>query len=196
MTLTKADLIQKVYQTHNLTKVEAALIVEAFLKISKGCLERGEDLLVSGFGKFKVKRKNSRRGRNPQTGAELILFDGELTPAQNRNLEELCGVRVLDRTALILDIFARRARSREGKIQVELAQLQYLLPRLAGKGIELSRLGGGVGTRGPGEQKLEVDRRRIREKIFRLKKDLNDITAQRGARRNFNQRCRHTSESL
>jgi GTP-binding protein HflX len=92
-------------------------------------------------------------------GAGLVIFDRELSAAQARNLESVTGVRIIDRTQLILDIFARRARTREGKLQVELAQLNYLLPRLVGRGTELSRLGGGIGTRGPGETKLEVDRK-------------------------------------
>src|SRR5690606_25216169 len=92
--------------------------------------------------------------------ADLVVFDDELTPAQARNLETLTGVRVSDRTQLILDIFAQRARTKEGKLQVELAQLTYLLPRLVGAGQVMSRLGGGIGTRGPGETKLETDRRR------------------------------------
>ena len=94
-----------------------------------------------------------------------MVFDDELSPAQQRNVEAAVGRKTLDRTQLILDIFARRARTREGRLQVELAQLDYLLPRLAGKGVLLSRLGGGIGTRGPGETKLETDRRRIRQRI-------------------------------
>ena len=100
-----------------------------------------------------------------QEDVDLCVFDDELTPAQQRNLELAIGVRVIDRTGLILDIFAQRARSNEGKLQVELAQLKYTLPRLSGKGLILSRLGGGIGTRGPGETKLEIDRRRIRDRI-------------------------------
>ena len=114
---------------------------------------------------------------------DLVIFNNELTGTQHKNLENVLGVKVIDRTQLILDIFARRARSPEGKAQVELAQLEYLLPRLSGRGTELSRLGGGIGTRGPGEQKLEEDRRRIREKISRLKKDLEDIVTRRQALR-------------
>jgi len=114
-----------------------------------------------------------------ELGADLVIFDDDLTPSQQRNLEEIMEVKVLDRTQLILDIFAQRARSSEGKIQVELAQLTYLLPRLRGKGIILSRLGGGIGTRGPGETKLEVDRRRIKERIGRLKEKLKEIEQQR-----------------
>jgi len=111
--------------------------------------------------------------------ADLVIFDDELSPVQHRNLEDALQVKVLDRTELILDIFAQRARSKEGKLQVELAQLQYLLPRLAGKGHELSRLGGGIGTRGPGETKLEADRRRIRQRISALRRELEDVIAQR-----------------
>jgi GTP-binding protein HflX len=111
--------------------------------------------------------------------ANLIIFDDDLTPSQQRNLEERIGVKIVDRAQLILDIFARRAKSAAGKLQVELAQLSYLLPRLVGKGIILSRLGGGIGTRGPGETKLEVDRRRIKEKIINLKGKLKQIEQQR-----------------
>ena len=100
-----------------------------------------------------------------QENIDLCIFDDELSPAQQRNIESVMGIRILDRTALILDIFAQRARTNEGKLQVELAQLQYTLPRIMGKGLMLSRLGGGIGTRGPGETKLEVDRRRIRDRI-------------------------------
>ena len=100
-----------------------------------------------------------------ETAADLVIVDNELTPAQLRQIEEAVDRKVVDRTQLILDIFARRARTREGKLQVELAQLKYLLPRLVGAGDALSRLGGGIGTRGPGETKLETDRRRIRTRI-------------------------------
>jgi GTPase len=115
-----------------------------------------------------------------EAAAQLIVVDNELTPAQTRNLEELCGRRVIDRTALILDIFASRARTREGQLQVELAQLQYRLPRLAGSSAALSRLGGGIGTRGPGETKLETDRRRIRHRIAVLKTDIAEVRRRRG----------------
>ena len=111
--------------------------------------------------------------------ASLILFDNELSPSQMSNLEELTGRTVLDRSALILDIFAQRARTGEGKLQVELAQLEYLLPRLAGQGKSMSRLGGGIGTRGPGETKLETDRRHIRNKILGVKRELKAVEAHR-----------------
>lgn len=111
--------------------------------------------------------------------ADVVIFDDELTGAQIRNIEDKIGVRVIDRTTLILDIFAGRARSREGKLQVELAQLKYRLPRLTGLGTELSRLGGGVGTRGPGETKLETDRRHIRRRINYLENELKMVDKQR-----------------
>lgn len=115
--------------------------------------------------------------------ADLVVFDNEITPAQERNLAERLGRRVLDRTALILDIFAQHAESREGRLQVELAQLSYLLPRLRGRGVELSRLGGGIGTRGPGETKLEVDRRRIQRRIARLRRELTELEQNRRTKR-------------
>ena len=114
---------------------------------------------------------------------DLAIFDDELTGAQKRNLENALGVRVVDRTALILDIFAQHAQSAEGKLQVELAQMKYRLPRLTGQGTELSRLGGGIGTRGPGETQLEVDRRRIRKRIDDLERDLKEIKQHRDLRR-------------
>ena len=115
--------------------------------------------------------------------ASLILFDNELSPSQMSNLEELTGRTVLDRSALILDIFAQRARTGEGKLQVELAQYQYILPRLAGMGKAMSRLGGGIGTRGPGETKLETDRRHIRERITRLQAELDEVRRVRATQR-------------
>ncbi|TAN22340.1 MAG: GTPase HflX [Acidobacteria bacterium] len=116
-------------------------------------------------------------------GTDLVIFDRELSPTQQRNLEQALEVRVLDRTQLILDIFARHARTREGQLQVELAQLEYRLPRLAGRGRSMSRLGGGIGTRGPGETQLESDRRRIHHRIRVLKLALERVRAQRGEQR-------------
>jgi GTP-binding protein HflX len=113
----------------------------------------------------------------------IVMVDAELSPVQARNLEAKLEVKVLDRTELILDIFAQRARSREGRLQVELAQLQYLMPRLTGKGVSLSRLGGGIGTRGPGETKLETDRRRIRTRVSVLKESIEHVRRERGTRR-------------
>ena len=117
------------------------------------------------------------------TKADVIIFDDPLSPAQQRNLERACKRKVIDRSALILDIFAQRARSLDGKMQVELAQLQYLVPRLTRQWTHLSRLGGGVGTRGPGETQLEVDRRRVRERIAQLRRRLRDVERTRGLHR-------------
>lgn len=122
--------------------------------------------------------------------ADLVIFNDELTPSQIRNLDRVVGVKVIDRTALILDIFARRALSKEGKFQVELAQLSYLLPRLIGLGNQLSRLGGGIGTRGPGETQLEVDRRVIRKRISDLKKEIVTLRKHRGLHRQRRKRNR------
>ena len=112
-------------------------------------------------------------------GAEIIILNDSLSPSQQRSLEEVTGKGIIDRTGLILDIFARHAVSKDGSLQVELAQSEYRLPRLRGKGVELSRLGGGIGTKGPGEMKLEVDRRRIQSRIRRLKKELERIARTR-----------------
>lgn len=111
---------------------------------------------------------------------DLVIFDRELSPTQIRNIEKETDVRVIDRTMLILDIFAQRARSKEGKLQVELAQLKYMLPRLTGKGAEMSRLGGGIGTRGPGETKLETDKRHIRRRMETLQEQLAEVEKHRG----------------
>jgi len=115
--------------------------------------------------------------------AHTVIFDGDLSPSQQRNLETLLAVKVIDRTQLILDIFASRARTREGQLQVELAQLNYMLPRLSGQGIALSRLGGGIGARGPGETKLETDRRRIGHRIAKIKRDIEQVRAGRAIQR-------------
>src|SRR3990170_3121119 len=117
--------------------------------------------------------------------ADLVIFDHDLSPTQLRNLSG--EQRVIDRTQLILDIFARRARSREGQLQVELAQLNYLLPRLTGKGIELSRLGGGIGTRGPGETKLETDRRGVRRRLGKIRAELEQVRRRRQQQRRARQ---------
>ncbi|MBI5144013.1 MAG: GTPase HflX [Candidatus Omnitrophica bacterium] len=121
-------------------------------------------------------------------GIKVVIFNNDLTGTQQKNLEDAIMTKTIDRTQLILDIFARRAHSNEGKIQVELAQLLYLLPRLTGKGIYLSRLGGGIGTRGPGEQKLEVDRRKIRARITRLENVLEDLSSRRAMMRKKRER--------
>lgn len=137
------------------------------------------------LGKGKAEEARNLAGR---LGADLAIVDADLTPVQQRNLERIVGLPVIDRVGLILDIFARRARSNEGKLQVELAQLTYMLPRLAGRGVLLSRLGGGIGTRGPGETKLEVDRRRIRHRMGVLKKQAKRIAASRRVQRRSRQK--------
>ncbi len=139
------------------------------------------------IGKGKVEELATRC---KDTGANMVIFDDDLSPAQGRNLGDILGttVKVLDRTELILDIFAQRARTREGKIQVELAQLQYMLPRLTGLWTHLSRQRAGVGARGPGEQQLEVDRRRVQEKIGRLERDLEEVRKNRRVERSGRQK--------
>ncbi len=129
-----------------------------------------------------------------QLGVNLVVFDHDLSPAQVRNLESRIGVRVVDRTEVILDIFAQRAQSRAGKLQVELAQLEYLMPRLIGRGRDMSRLGGGIGTRGPGETKLETERRAIQQRISRLQREVNQLQSHRSRLRQ--QRQRHDVPSI
>ena len=131
-----------------------------------------------GHGKLDEIRAEALAHRAP-----VVIFDRNLTPGQQRNIEKALDGRVLDRTQLILDIFARHARTREGMLQVELAQLNYMLPRLSGRGVELSRLGGGIGTRGPGEQKLETDRRRIRTRIARVRQEIELVRRRRQVQR-------------
>ena len=118
-----------------------------------------------------------------QHGASMLIFDQELTPAQIRSISAMTELKVIDRSQLILDIFARRAKSLDGKVQVELAQLKYLLPRLTGRGVQMSRLMGGIGGRGPGETKLETDRRRIRDRIASLERELKELSRGRSQRR-------------
>jgi len=165
-----------------------------------GALARSAGALVVGSIVQERKRKDPAtligRGKVEEVArtaeaksVDLLLFDDELSPAQQRNLERAVGRKTLDRTQLILDIFARRARSREGRLQVELAQLDYLLPRLTGKGALMSRLGGGIGTRGPGETKLETDRRRIRTRIQSVKREIEKVRRNRHTRRAARQRA-------
>ncbi|WP_458011877.1 GTPase HflX [Candidatus Solincola sp.] len=132
------------------------------------------------LGRGKLEELQRRVSKN---GADLVIFDQELTSSQQRNLENALGIKVVDRTALILDIFAQHAHSKEGKAQVEMAQLRYQLTRLTGKGAQLSRLGGGIGTRGPGETKLEVDRRRINMRLRTLNRELRELTRVRRVKR-------------
>lgn len=140
--------------------------------------DRPEPATLIGKGKLE-----EIAGAAASVSADVILFDHDLSPSQQRNIERLVNTRVIDRTQLILDIFARHARTREGQLQVELAQLEYMLPRLAGRGIEMSQLGGGIGTRGPGETQLETDRRKIYRRIRHVKEQLEDVRRIRAQQR-------------
>jgi len=140
--------------------------------------DRPDPATLIGLGKLQ-----EIAGAVASAGAELVLVDHELSPSQQRNIEQEVNARVIDRTQLILDIFARHARSREGQLQVELAQLEYLLPRLAGRGIEMSQLGGGIGTRGPGETQLETDRRKIYRRIRHIKQQVEEVRRVRAQQR-------------
>jgi GTP-binding protein HflX len=157
------------------------LAVGAGARIVGSLLQRSpqpDPATLLGKGKLTEVRSSAHAA-----AADLVILDHDLTPSQLRNLERELDLRVIDRTQLILDIFAGRARSREGQLQVELAQLNYLLPRLGGHGTELSRLGGGIGTRGPGEQQLEYDRRRIRTRIRSLREAIEKVRSQRALHR-------------
>lgn len=147
--------------------------------------ERPDSALFLGKGKV-----NEIAMEIQNLDADLLILDDEITPSQQHNLERMLGIRVIDRTALILDIFAQRARSHEGRLQVELAQLKYNLPRLGGQGLVLSRLGGGIGTRGPGETKLEVDRRRIHTRIHDIEEQINGMKKTRALYRTRRQKSR------
>ncbi len=158
-----------------------ALAVSAGAEVAESLLQtrpRADAATLIGSGKVE-----ELKGKIHLHDATVVIFDRELTPTQQRNLEKALDVKVLDRTQLILDIFARRARTKEGQLQVELAQLNYLLPRLTGHGAAMSRLGGGIGTRGPGETKLETDRRRIHQRIQAIGKDLERVRGGRATQR-------------
>jgi GTP-binding protein HflX len=159
-------VIQSLEELASLTKTAGGEVIESLMQIRP----RFEPATLIGIGKVKELASVSQ-----QLKIDLLIFDTELSAAQIRNIEDVVNVRVIDRTTLILDIFSKHARTREAKLQVELAQLEYRLPRLVGMGSEFSRLGGGIGTRGPGEKKLEVDRRRIKTRISTLKKMLKKI---------------------
>src|SRR3974390_464052 len=140
--------------------------------------QRPDSATLIGSGKVE-----ELKGAVASVDPDLVIFDHDLTPSQQRNLERELQVRVVDRTQLILDIFARHARTREGQLQVELAQLEYLLPRLAGRGVEMSQLGGGIGTRGPGETQLETDRRKIYRRIRHVEQQLENVRRIRAQQR-------------
>jgi GTPase len=140
--------------------------------------DRPEPATLIGKGKLE-----EIAGAAASVSADVILFDHDLSPSQQRNIERVLNTRVIDRTQLILDIFARHARTREGQLQVELAQLEYMLPRLAGRGIEMSQLGGGIGTRGPGETQLETDRRKIFRRVRHVKEQIENVRRVRAQQR-------------
>ncbi|MEE8348105.1 MAG: GTPase HflX [Acidobacteriota bacterium] len=166
--------LESLKELEELTSSAGARVMEVFLQ------EKAEPNPSYLVGKGKLREIQDAVVR---WQADLVIFDEDLTTAQLRNLEEFLGAKVIDRSELILDIFTQRARSREGKLQVEVAQLEYLLPRLTGRGLMLSRLGGGIGTRGPGETKLEVDRRTIRVRLSRIKKELQRLEKRRELQR-------------
>ena len=151
-----------------------AKVVGEFLQVR----DRPDPATLIGRGKLEELSATAQ-----SAGAGLIIFDHELTPSQQRNIEDAVEVRVIDRTQLILDIFARHARTREGQLQVELAQLEYLLPRLTGRGLQMSQLGGGIGTRGPGETQLETDRRKIHRRIRAVQQQLENVRRTRAQQR-------------
>ncbi len=156
------------------------------LKVVKGFVYKPTVIHPATYiGKGRVQEIKEHSDREKPS---FVIFGIELTPIQQRNLEEILGVRVIDRTELILHIFGEHAKSKEGKIQVELARLSYLLPRLTGYGISLSRVGGGLETKGPGEMKLEVYRRRIKDRIYRLKEEMKDVEKHREVIRNSRKR--------
>ena len=159
-------VINSLEELSSLTKTAGGEVIESFMQVRP----KFEPATLLGIGKARELAAISK-----QLQIDLLIFDTELSAAQIRNIEDIVGVRVIDRTMLILDIFSKHARTKEAKLQVELAQLEYRLPRLVGMGLVFSRLGGGIGTRGPGEKKLEVDRRRIKERISTLKKMLKKI---------------------
>jgi GTP-binding protein HflX len=161
-------------ELHSLAESAGAQIVGEFLQ------HRDKPDPATLIGKGKLEEIS---GAAASVSADLILFDHDLSPSQQRNIEREVHSRVIDRTQLILDIFARHARTREGQLQVELAQLEYLLPRLAGRGIEMSQLGGGIGTRGPGETQLETDRRKIYRRIRHVKLQLENVRRIRAQQR-------------
>lgn len=169
-----AHAAESLDELKSLAKTAGAEVVVAFIQKR----ESPDRATLIGRGKMEELQRMVA-----EEEADVVIFDSELTASQQRNIEEMLDRKVLDRTALILDIFAQHAHSLEGKSQVEMAQMQYLLPRLSGKGVQMSRLGGGIGTRGPGETKLEVDRRRIRQRIQTLNRELARLAKVRLSKR-------------
>ncbi len=189
----RALLVGLAFGARNRSQVESSLAELGHLATSAGAAVVGTSLQLRarpdaatliGSGKLADVARHAT-----EAAADLVVFDDDLTPAQQRNIERVVERKTLDRTQLILDIFARRARTREGRLQVELAQLGYLLPRLTGQGVLLSRLGGGIGTRGPGETKLETDRRRIRRRIQVVRRDIEEVRRRRRTNRDARARA-------
>jgi len=170
----KLEVSESMEELAGLARAAGAAVVERIIQFRPAPTPR----FLLGAGKVE-----ELTGIIEELGADLLVFGRDLSPTQQRNLEAALDVKVIDRTQLILDIFAQRAHSSEGKLQVELAQLSYRLPRLVGRGAALSRLGGGIGTRGPGEKKLEVDRRRIQERITRIKAEIRAVEKRRAGQR-------------
>ncbi len=170
----RRELDDSLAELKELARTAGVLVIDCFVQLPKKLNPR----TLMGEGKLQ-----DVVIRAMQRGATLLIFDQELTPAQIRAISSMTELKVIDRSQLILDIFARRARSRDGKVQVELAQLKYLLPRLTGRGVQMSRLMGGIGGRGPGETKLEIDRRRIRDRITALERELKELSRDREQRR-------------
>jgi len=181
------DVSDSLEELSLLTKTAGACVVGTIIQE----LKKIDASLLIGRGKAEEIREVIK-----SHDIDLVIFDDDLTPTQQRNLEALFDTKTINRTGLILDIFAQRARSKEGKLQVELAQLTYNLPRLKGKGVRLSRLGGGIGTRGPGETQLEVDRRKTKERITKLKKEINKVRKVRSVHRLRRRFLSHSSIAL
>jgi GTP-binding protein HflX len=177
-TTSKTDLEESLAELVVLAESAGAEVVERVCQVRPAL----DPATLVGAGKVA-----EIKARVEADGIDTVIFDHDLTPTQLRNLERRLEAKIVDRTQLILDIFARRARTSEGQLQVELAQLNYLLPRLAGRGTQMSRLGGGIGTRGPGETQLETDRRRIGSRIAKLKIELERVRATRGVQRSQRQ---------
>jgi len=177
----KRDAAESMDELAGLARAAGAAVVERIIQSRPAPTPR----FCVGAGKVEDLERTIE-----ETGVDLLIFGRDLSPTQQRNLEAALEIKVIDRAQLILDIFAQRARSSEGKLQVELAQLSYRLPRLVGRGAALSRLGGGIGTRGPGEKKLEVDRRRIQERITRIKAEIRAVEKRRTGQRRSREKSR------
>jgi len=168
------DADESLAELHTLAGSAGALVVGEILQRR----DRPDPATLIGAGKLE-----EIAGAAASVNADVLLFDHDLSPSQQRNIEKIVQRRVIDRTQLILDIFARHARTREGQLQVELAQLQYMMPRLKGHGAEMSQLGGGIGTRGPGETKLETDRRKIARRVRHVEQQLENVRRIRAQQR-------------